>query len=828
MALINVRSSFVVFAFLLSAGELQARQSMIIPARITDTDHPDLMVMTLGEISTPLAQGRFDMRTDALHLRDGRIINHYYRDSLKITFYAPLDKSIFPLPPSGWCSWYYYYQDINEDEVKLNASWIAANLREYGAGYVQIDDGWQGSGRGLGENRDWTTIDKRFPSGMDHLASSIRKLGLKAGLWLAPHGQSNEQVVRGNPGVFLLKQNDSTASNTWEGTFLVDPSTSASREYLKKLFTTLSRWGYDYFKIDGQPIVVNEFRSKQSFMRYPTSDTDSLYRSTLAAIRSAIGPDRYLLGCWGIPLEGAGIMNGSRTGGDVVLGWSGFKEALSTTMKFYFLHNIVWYCDPDVMLLRSPLTLDQAKAWATLQGLTGQALMASDRMPDLSAERVDILRRVYPAVDIRPLDLFPSDREKHIWDLKINHAGKSYDVVGIFNYSETHPENRFVRWDDLGITAAGPVHIFDFWNKEYLGAWDQGIALTLQPSSCRVLSLVPMENHPQLISTSRHITQGWVDIITASYDDQKQTYAGRSRVVKSDPYELRFAFPRGKGYAITKATAQGATVTISNHQGWATIEFTPSVTGEVDWHVAFAAAPYYHYPTHAPYDLSAERAGIDGVDLHWSDNYNLNAGYEVFLNNSLLGYVPSTTFPLRNLDPDSTYTVSVKTVWEDGATSSEGPSLLVSPKSLLPDNLWLSEIEPVRATAGYGSLQNDKAVSGKLLKLGGLTYDRGLGTHAASEIAYDLHRQYGRFKALVGVDENAGKPLGSIEFTVLADGKELWKSGIMKQGETPKSVDVSIQGVRMLLLRVNDAGDGIDYDHADWVNAQISRPGSAH
>ncbi len=64
----------------------------------------------------------------------------------------------------------------------------------------------------------------------------------------------------------------------------------------------------------------------------------------------------------GNPLEDVGIMNGSRTGGDVVLGWEGFETALYTTMRHYYLHNIVWYTDPDVMLLRPPLTLEQERA----------------------------------------------------------------------------------------------------------------------------------------------------------------------------------------------------------------------------------------------------------------------------------------------------------------------------------------------------------------------------------------------------------------------------------------------------------------------------------
>ncbi len=104
--------------------------------------------------------------------------------------------------------------------------------------------------------------------------------------------------------------------------------------------------------------------TKRQFLKNPSDDAAGLYRKTLDSVRSAIGPDRYLLGCWGTPIEGADIMNGSRTGGDIVLGWGGFQVALRATLQGYYLHNIVWYSDPDVMVVRSPMTLDQARVWA--------------------------------------------------------------------------------------------------------------------------------------------------------------------------------------------------------------------------------------------------------------------------------------------------------------------------------------------------------------------------------------------------------------------------------------------------------------------------------
>src|SRR5262245_22584212 len=288
-----------------------------IPLRVRDGGNRNLMVMTLGNIETSLADGMYDPTADKVTLKDGSVIENYYRDKLGVKYFQPIDKTNFPLPPSGWCTWYYYYQQINESEVKQNARWLADNLKDYGAQYVQIDDGWQGTGRVY--TRDWTNVSDKFPGGMDKLAAYIKSLGLKPGIWIAPHGQSNDAVVKNLSAIFLMKPDGTSASETWEGRYLVDPSTAESQKYLKDLFTKLAGWGYDYFKIDGQPVVVGEYKTKKSFMKNPGEDPVALYRQTLETIRAAIGPNRYLLGCWGMAIEGVGLMYGCGTGRDVVV-----------------------------------------------------------------------------------------------------------------------------------------------------------------------------------------------------------------------------------------------------------------------------------------------------------------------------------------------------------------------------------------------------------------------------------------------------------------------------------------------------------------------------
>jgi NPCBM/NEW2 domain len=61
-----------------------------IPRRIHDGENPDLFVMTLGDVDTPIADRVFDPMSDTL--KDGGTRTNYYRDTLGVHFYQPLGR----------------------------------------------------------------------------------------------------------------------------------------------------------------------------------------------------------------------------------------------------------------------------------------------------------------------------------------------------------------------------------------------------------------------------------------------------------------------------------------------------------------------------------------------------------------------------------------------------------------------------------------------------------------------------------------------------------------------------------------------------------------
>ena len=144
--------------------------------------------------------------------------------------------------------------------------------------------------------------------------------------------------------------------------------------------------------------------------------------------------------------------------------------------------------------------------------------------------------------------------------------------------------------------------------------------------------------------------------------------------------------------------------------------------------------------------------------------------------------------------------------------------------------LWLDTLDYSGVTIGWGHVNANKSVDDNPLTINDQKFDRGVGTHALSEFVFQLDGKAVRFSALVGVDsEIASSPNGrdraSVEFVVLGDNKELFNSGVMKAGMAAKPVDVDLKGVKRLRLIASEGGNGIDYDHADWVMARIDYTG---
>jgi alpha-galactosidase len=140
--------------------------------------------------------------------------------------------------------------------------------------------------------------------------------------------------------------------------------------------------------------------------------------------------------------------------------------------------------------------------------------------------------------------------------------------------------------------------------------------------------------------------------------------------------------------------------------------------------------------------------------------------------------------------------------------------------SAVSDRTWGS------ATNGWGPAERDgsngeqAAGDGSVLTVGGVSYPKGVGVHAASDVTVPLGGACSRFTAVAGLDAEAGTSSTGVTFSVLGDGVTLWTSPTVTAG-VPAAVDVSVAGRTNLRLVVGGAGS-INFDHADWADARLS------
>ncbi|WP_406166306.1 beta-galactosidase [Streptomyces canus] len=151
------------------------------------------------------------------------------------------------------------------------------------------------------------------------------------------------------------------------------------------------------------------------------------------------------------------------------------------------------------------------------------------------------------------------------------------------------------------------------------------------------------------------------------------------------------------------------------------------------------------------------------------------------------------------------------------------------PPPALSADAYVSDLTLVKAVNGWGPVEKDSsngedaAGDGRPLSIGGTTYAKGLGVHANSQVRVYLGGGCTRFTATAGVDDEVGDG-GSVSFQVIADGRSLTTTPVVRGSDGGTDIDVDVTDARWLDLLVDGAGD-VSSDHSDWADAKLTCAG---
>lgn len=142
--------------------------------------------------------------------------------------------------------------------------------------------------------------------------------------------------------------------------------------------------------------------------------------------------------------------------------------------------------------------------------------------------------------------------------------------------------------------------------------------------------------------------------------------------------------------------------------------------------------------------------------------------------------------------------------------------------------LYLSDLAFEIAGNGYGPVERDmssgemSAEDGHALTINQVTFAKGLGTHASSEITFNLAGHFTSFSGFAGIDDEVAEK-GNASFSIFIDGVSRFSSGAMTGNDDAKSFDIDVTGGLELRLVTDMLGD-YSFDHTDWADLRLTTP----
>jgi alpha-galactosidase len=515
-------------------------------------------------------------------------------------------------------------------------------------------------------------------------------------------------------------------------------------------------WGVDYLKYDN---CNNQGVDAQ--LRYKTM------RDALAATGR---PIVYSICEWGSSVPrvwtwGADVGNLWRTTGDISDNWGSVRNIVRQNMSLYPYAKPGAWNDPDMLEVgNGGMTATEYRAHFAMWAMMAAPLLIGSDLRRATPATMDILlNREIIAIDQDPLGVqakpIRNDNGRMVFARPLANGDKA---VALYNETDTGSVIKSTA-AEVGLARAPAYTLRDVWQHETTET--AGVISGYVPAHGAVVYRVAAPTN-------------WADYAPATdlALNVPPAYPGATIAVlrpsAANPVSTAFA-----NHGRMPATA--VSVSITAPSGWSVQATSPSTDNQVGTEEVFATQWAVTPPAGAApgsYPLTARATFI------WNDDE-----------------VP-------------------KTATVDSATSV----LVPYPPPL--GTQWLSDVPWIFATSFWGPIELDRsngergAHDGHIITIGGVTYAKGIGAHAPSEIVYHTGGQCSLVSSDYGIDdEKSGN--GDATWQIWADGS-LAAEGSATWQDAPKHLDADVTGAQFVRLVTLDNGS-TNSDHTDWAGAQI-------
>jgi len=538
----------------------------------------------------------------------------FYQEHKNLKFFEPWKYKVWERSVTGWCSWWPYQSGFSEKDLKeVLAVFGDKRLGDYGYKYIQIDLCYQtpGGWGGTGTPASWLNWNQQFPSGMDGAVKEIKSKNLEPGIWTFPWSR-DEEILKKHADWFIPDQNGQILKVPWMEHSIDMSSSTAVDTLIRPTYRAFAKEGFTYVKVDGlRHLLYDALYPSRKFYEGRQMVIEEVYRKYLEAIRGELGRDVYILGCWGVLPESIGLVDGCRLGGD------GFGPR--TLQQYNSWNGIVWRNDPDHCdLVPGGLGKGDVKdsiIRPVIVSMAGAVLMLTDKaevyrddkylegakrsspvlftvpgqLYDYESIKTDNvaagLRNTEGGSVSGPIDAYQQGPVCPWWLLEIDRPFERWNVLARFSW-DTALDAEWVKFSDLGLAAGQEYLVYEFWTNRLMGIFKDSFPAEAQTAkNVHVYSIRTKLDRPQIISTSRHISQGGVDLAEVNWDEKTLRLFGSSDVTGADQYAITLYVPTR--FEIVSAQFDDKPIKPGMKTGTVSIRFMPEKNGRISWSIEF-------------------------------------------------------------------------------------------------------------------------------------------------------------------------------------------------------------------------------------------------
>jgi hypothetical protein len=208
------------------------------------------------------------------------------------------------------------------------------------------------------------------------------------------------------------------------------------------------------------------------------------------------------------------------------------------------------------------------------------------------------MKRCAPVLFTVPGQLYSNGRRPMEWWLQeIDRPFDHWSVLARIQWGEKRqtewkwdlkglPQQE-VKFADLGLHDDRDYLVFEFWSQKFVGKSSGAFTAPAmdENNGMQVFAIREAREHPWVLATTRHLSQGGVSLSDVKWDADAKTLSGKSAVVVGDPYVLTVHVPAG--FRLADAVVEGKKVEVVKREETTAVRIVPSATKMASWEITF-------------------------------------------------------------------------------------------------------------------------------------------------------------------------------------------------------------------------------------------------